>query len=170
MGREKFASFLFGGLSRIGLRLKEEAMLVSREFAGAYRCSLLLAALLTILFAATAESQRNHSKSAPKYDPSTEMKTKGIVEDVKLPPKGSEQDIAYLLMKDGAEILDVYLCPKSFLDDMGVSFTKGTEIALVGSKVKENGSDLILAREVVNGNDTVVLRDDKGNPVWNWRH
>ena len=38
----------------------------------------------------------------------------------------------------------------------------------MGSKVKENGADLILAGEVVNGNDTVVLRDEKGNPVWNW--
>jgi hypothetical protein len=27
---------------------------------------------------------------------------------------------------------------------------------------------MILAREVVKGNDTLVLRDDKGKPVWNW--
>jgi hypothetical protein len=26
----------------------------------------------------------------------------------------------------------------------------------------------ILAREVVKGTDTLVLRDDKGNPVWTW--
>jgi len=91
---------------------------------------------------------------------------KGVVEELKLPPKGSENGVAYLLVKDGTDTLDVYLCPKSFLDEMGVTFSKGAEIALVGSKVKENGADLVLAREVVNGNDTVVLRDDKGNPVW----
>jgi len=135
-----------------------------------YCCSLLLAAFFTILFATAVQSQKTKPDSGrtPKYDPSTEMKTKGIVEDVKLPPKGSEKEIAYLVMKAGAETLDVYLCPKSFLDDMGVSFNKGAEIALIGSKVKENGADLILAGEVVNGNDTVVLRDEKGNPVWNW--
>jgi hypothetical protein len=60
----------------------------------------------------------------------------------------------------------VYLCPKSFLDDMGVSFGKGDEIALTGSKIKWGESDLILAREVVKGTDTLVLRDAKGNPVW----
>ena len=64
--------------------------------------------------------------------------------------------------------MDVILCPKSFLDDMGVSFNKGDDIALTGSKVKQNGTDLILAREVVKGDVTLALRDDKGNPVWNW--
>ena len=52
--------------------------------------------------------------------------------------------------------------------DMGVSFSKGDEISLTGSKVKQGEADLILAREVVKGTDTLVLRDDKGNPVWSW--
>jgi len=63
----------------------------------------------------------------------------------------------------------VYLGPKSLLDDLGVSFSKGDEIALTGSKVNHGEADLILAREVVKGSDTLVLRDDKGNPVWSWR-
>ena len=65
--------------------------------------------------------------------------------------------------------VDVYLRPKAFLDDLGVSFKKGDEINLTGSKVKQGAADLILAREVVKGSDTLVLRDDKGIPVWNWR-
>jgi len=52
---------------------------------------------------------------------------------------------------------------------MGVSFAKGDEIAFVGSKVKEGEADMILAREVTKGADTLVLRDAKGNPVWNWK-
>ena len=91
---------------------------------------------------------------------------KGTVEEVKLPPKGSEKEVAHLLVKTGTDTVDVYLCPKSFLDDMGVSFSKGDEITLSGSKVRQGGADLILAREVVRGTDTLVLRDDKGNPVW----
>jgi hypothetical protein len=94
---------------------------------------------------------------------------KGAVEEMKLPPKGSEKEVAHLLVKTGTDTVDVYLCPKSFLDDMGVSFSKGDEIALTGSKVKQGEADLILAREVVKGSDTLVLRDDKGNPVWSWR-
>jgi hypothetical protein len=101
---------------------------------------------------------------APKYDLNTEAKMKGTVEEVRLPP--SQKEIAHLLVKTGTETIDVYLCPKSFLDDMGVSFSKGDEIVLTGSKVKQGDADLILAREVVKGTDTLVLRDAKGNPVW----
>jgi len=71
-------------------------------------------------------------------------------------------------VKNGTDTVDVYLCPKSFLQDMGVSFSKGDEIALTGSKVKQGEADLILVREVVKGSDTLVLRDEKGSPVWNW--
>ena len=129
---------------------------------------LFLAVFLTLFCSLPAIAQGNDA-SAPKYDPHTETKLKATVEDVKLPPKGSEKEIAHLLVKNGTEIVDIYLCPKSFLDEMGVSFSKGDEIAVAGSKVKQDGADLVLAREVVKRNDTLVLRDDKGSPVWSWQ-
>ena len=113
-------------------------------------------------------AQKAPEASPPKYDIHTETKMKGTVEEMKLPPKGSEKEVAYMLVKTATDTLDVYLCPKSFLDDMGVSFSKGDEITLTGSKVKQGEADLILAREVVKGTDTLVLRDQKGNPIWNW--
>lgn len=113
-------------------------------------------------------AQKAQETSPPKYDVHTETKMKGTVEEVKLPPKGSEKEVAHLLVKIGTDTFDVYLCPKSFLDDMGVSFSKGEEIALTGSNVKHGEADLILAREVVKGTDTLVLRDEKGNPIWSW--
>ena len=106
---------------------------------------------------------------SPKYDTATEAKLKGTVEELKLPPKGSEKDAAHLTIKAGADTFDIYLCPKSFMDDMGVSFAKGDEIAFTGSKVKDGEVEMILAREVVKGTDTLILRDNKGNPVWSWR-
>jgi hypothetical protein len=113
-------------------------------------------------------AQKPQEPSPPKYDVHTETEMKATVEDVKLPPKGSEKEVAHLLVKAGTDTVDVYLCPKSFLDDMGESFSKGDEIALTGSKVKQGEADLILARQVVKGTDTLVLRDEKGNPVWSW--
>ena len=113
--------------------------------------------------------QNKQPPSAPKYDLQAETKLKGTIEEVRLPPKGSEKEIAYLLVNSGATTVDVYLCPQSFLAEMGVSFNKGDEISLTGSKVKQGEADLVLAREVVRGNDTVVLRDEKGNPVWSGR-
>ena len=122
--------------------------------------------LIAILFALPLLAQKGQETNRPKYDLSTETKMKGTVEEVRLPPAGNAKEITHLLVKTGSDSVDVYLCPKSFLDDMGVSFSKGEEIALTGSKVKQGDLELILGREVVKGTDTLVLRDDKGNPVW----
>jgi hypothetical protein len=94
---------------------------------------------------------------------------KGTVE-VKLPPRGSEKEVAHLLVKSGTDTADVYLGPKSFLDDLGVSFSKGGRNRPYRLKSQAGRSRLILAREVVKGTDTLVLRDEKGNPVWSWHH
>jgi hypothetical protein len=114
------------------------------------------------------ECSLNAQTAPPKYDLHTETKLKGTVEEIRLPPKAN--DVVHLMMKNGEDLVDLYFCPKSFMDDMGVAFSKGDEVAFTGSKVKYGGADLILAREVVKGSDTLVLRDDKGNPVWSWKH
>lgn len=120
---------------------------------------------IAILCTLPVVAQKAHDTNQPKYDISTETMLKGTIEEVKL-PSGSAKEIAHLLVRVGAETVDVYLCPKSFLDDMGVSFHKAEEITLTGSKAKEGEAELILAREVVKGTDTLVLRDAKGNPIW----
>ncbi len=136
------------------------------ECSRSHRSGIFL--LLSIVFlVAFAGAQRAAKPVLPKYDLQTETKIKGTIEEVKLPPKGSEKEIAHLLVKNGADTVDVYLCPKAFMDDMGMEFSKGDEISLTGSKIKQGEADLVLAREIVKGNDTFALRDAKGNPVWN---
>jgi hypothetical protein len=134
------------------------------------RRMFFLAAFLVSVCLTPMLGEKPPAAASPKYDLETETKMKGTVDEVKLPQKGSEKEVAHLLIKHGSDILDVYLCPKSFLDDMGMSFNKGDDIALTGSKVKQNGTDLILAREVVKGDMTLALRDGKGEPVWSWHH
>lgn len=124
------------------------------------------AILLVVVCALPLVAQKGQETNRPKYDIHTEAKLKGTIEEVRLPPRGSEKQIAYLLLRTGTETIEIYLCPKSFLDDMGTSFNKGDEIAVTGSRVKQGETELILAREVVNGTETLVLRDEKGNPVW----
>jgi hypothetical protein len=129
------------------------------------RLSLALAALAAAGLAATMSAQ----SALPKYDLATETKMKGTIQELKLPEKGAKE-AARLTLKSGDTTFEVYLCPKSFLDDMGSNLVKGDEVNLTGSKVKQDGADLILAREVSKGSDTLVLRDDKGKPVWDWGH
>ncbi len=133
---------------------------------------IFLLVFLVVFLRTPVPAQKSQPPAAgpPKYDLHTETKFKGTVEEMKLPPKGREKEIMHLLVKNGTDTVDIYLCPKSFLDDMGIGFSKGDELAFIGSKVKQDGADLILAREVVKGNDTFVLRDEKGGPVWDWHH
>jgi len=108
-----------------------------RDASEIHSCRILLfAALLSFLCLFPATAQKNQEPSPPKYDLHTETKMKVTVDEVKLPPKGSEKEVAYLLAKSGTDSVDVYLCPKSFFDDMGMSFSKGDEVTLTGSKVK----------------------------------
>jgi hypothetical protein len=113
-------------------------------------------------------AQKPSPPSVPKYDLQTEVKLKGTVQEIK--PAENEKDSIHLVLKSTDETIDISLCPKSFLDDMGTSFAKGDEISLTGSKVKLETASLVLAREVVKGNDKLLLRDEKGSPVWNWKH
>ena len=105
----------------------------------------------------------------PKYDLQTETKTKGIIDEINVLTVGTRKDFAELIIKSGEDKVHVYVCPKPFQEEMAISFSKGDEITVTGSKVKQDTADVILARQLVKGTDTMMFRDDKGNPVWDWR-
>jgi hypothetical protein len=106
------------------------------------------------------------SQAPLKYDPATESKFKGVVAELKFVPPSGGKPVAYLVMKSGADSVQVFLCPKKFLDDMGIVFKADDEIEVTGSKVKQDGADLTLAREVIKGGDTLTLRFKDGKPAW----
>jgi len=121
---------------------------------------LLKLAAITFL-AASAFAQ-----APPKYDPATEGTFKGTVTELRFVPPTGGKPIAYLEVKSGSAAVEVFLCPKNFLDEMGVEFKADDQIEVTGSKVKQGGADLTLAREVVKGGDTLTLRFKDGKPAW----
>jgi hypothetical protein len=116
-----------------------------------------------------AQKASQDGTSPPKYDLQTETKTKGVVDEIKQFTLGTRKDFTELIVKSGEDKIHIYVCPKPFEEEMGIIFTKGDEIAVTGSKVKQETSDVILAREMVRGSDRLLFRDDKGNPVWDWK-
>lgn len=141
-------------------------LLLFRPFKAFLMCSIVLVCCAMPGFAQKASQDTG---TMPKYDLHTEMKTKGTVDEVNVLPVGSRKDLTELIIKNGDDKIHIYVCPKTFEQEMGISFSKGDEIAVTGSKVKQEASDVILARELVKGSDTLVFRDDKGNPVWDPR-
>jgi len=110
------------------------------------------------------------SQAPPKYDPATETTVKGTVGELKLVPPTGGKPIAYLVTKTGPDkekdAVQIFLCPKSFLDQMGIAFKTDEAIEVKGSKVKQDGADLILAREMVKGGETLTFRFPDGKPAW----
>ena len=107
--------------------------------------------------------------SLPKYELDAEMKTKGVIDEMNLLSVGKRKDFAELIIKNGEDKIHIYVCPKPFEDEMGISFSKGDQITVTGSKVKHEGADVILARELLKGDDTLLFRDSKGTPLWDAR-
>jgi hypothetical protein len=124
---------------------------------------LLLAAIALVATSA-------FSQAPPKYDPATETTVKVTVEELKLVPPTGGKAIAYLVTKTGPDkekdAVQIFLCPKSFLDEMGIAFKADEAIEVKGSKVKQDGADLILAREMIKGGDTITFRFPNGKPAW----
>lgn len=124
---------------------------------------LVAAAVPTIAFA-----QKAAETAMPKYDVSKEVKIKGTIDDVKEMAMGKGEAGIHLMVKTATETIEVRLCPSGYLKDFEVQFAKGQQVEVTGSKIKVDDKDVILAREVVQGNNTVTLRDKQGGPVWTW--
>lgn len=127
-------------------------MTASRRFF----CLTVVAFLSTLAFA----------QAPPKYDPATETTFKGVVQELKLVPPSGGKPVVYLVVKSNPDPAQVFLCPKKFLDDMGIEFKPDDAIEVTGSKVKQDGADLTLAREVVKSGETLTLRFKDGKPAW----
>lgn len=109
------------------------------------------------------------NNATPKYDLKAETKIEGTLEEVKLFDFGARKDFVEVIVKSSEGDVTVYMCPKPYEDELGITLHKGDAIAFTGSKVKQKESDVILAKELVKGQDTLMFRDSKGNPVWDWR-
>src|SRR5207245_9240201 len=98
------------------MRHRTESGLSSRS-----RKFVLLLVFLAVVFGAPARAQKSRTAPAspPKYDLKTEAKFKGTVADLQLPTKGSEKEIAHLVLKNCEDAVDVYLYRKAIIANNG---------------------------------------------------
>ena len=135
-----------------------------------FKTSAACLTMLGMCCLAAAQTQHATAKApALKYDLKAEKKIKGTVQEMKLEGQGRGA-LMRLVLKTGADTINVYLCPEHFIKDMGIELKAGDEVEVIGSPATNNGVSIILAREIDKGSDAYVLRDDKGVPVWNWQH
>jgi hypothetical protein len=123
-------------------------------------CAAFLAA------ASFAQAPAGPHRSAPMYNPATEVTVKGTVDAVtqQSGPRGWVG--THLTLKTDSEKLDVHVGPSWFLTKSKIAFAKGDQIEVTGSKVKFGDTDALLAREVVKGEQKLTLRNEQGIPLW----
>jgi hypothetical protein len=134
---------------------------------------LRFAAALVFVLVATSVSAADKAKDTaappePSYDTATVIDVTGTVTGVREVPKGSPADGLHLILQSGLQTLDVYVGPAEFVKIFEVTFVKGDNIHVIGSKVMFGDSTLLLAREVTIGTVTLLCRDKDGAPLWRY--
>ena len=130
------------------------------------RIASLLAPLVIVLLVLSISTwaQKPVNNTGPKYDLTAETKLKGTVEDIQQDTRPGEG--THVMLKTGSGNILVHVAPELFLKELEIGFSKGDSLEVIGSKIKIEGVDEILAKEITRGENTVTLRDKKGVPVW----
>jgi hypothetical protein len=121
---------------------------------------LVTAVALFVLLAFVAVSAE--TTPALKYDKSSEVKIKGVIDDVKT----AADNTIHITVKNDKGLLDVLVAPEKFLKEMEITFAKGDAVEVLGSQLTVDGNALLLAREVTRNGDVMMMRDEHGKPVW----
>ena len=126
--------------------------------------SRILFSIVVLSLAASNGLAQKAKDTGPKYDVASQVKIKGVIEDVRETP-GTFAGTVLVVKTDTGTVL-VHVAPASFLKEIDASFTKGDQVEVFGAKAPNVTEEEILAREITVGTNTVTLRDDKGIPVW----
>lgn len=118
--------------------------------------------VVTLGFVALAQGQRGMRN----YDPQTEVKIKGTVEEVQQQAGRNGQMGTHLTLRTDAGQLLVHVGPSAYIADKQFSFAQGDEIEVLGSKVSITGKETLIAREITKQGKTLILRNAQGIPEW----
>jgi hypothetical protein len=128
------------------------------------RSSLMIVALVVACLAGSALAQMG-SSARRIYDPKTETTVKGTVE--KVMEIGEQRWTGtHLTLRTSKQTYDVHVGPSAYLAKSGFTFAIGDQIEVTGSKIKSDGVDAIVAREIKKDGSVLTLRDRSGIPSW----
>jgi hypothetical protein len=101
--------------------------------------------------------------TAPAYDVASEGLVAGVIYSVM---RHSGMDVQ-LTIGVGEKSFEVLVGPMNFLDSKHVVFKSGERVEIVGARSDHGSGDTVVAREIHTADQTIVLRDDQGRPLWN---
>ena len=123
---------------------------------------------LSLLLAAAATPEKAPAKGCCYYDPAAVETIKGSVTELKAAgcPDCARGGGVHLLVKAGAETLEVRLGPKEYLGEKNFEVKAGDEVEVTGSRLAGAEPPALVAREIRKGERRVELRQMDGTPRW----
>lgn len=123
---------------------------------------VLAVAVICVLLLTFGVSFR--STGPVKYNAATETKTSGVVETTQdFACQVSDGEIgSHVKIRTSDGIVQVHLAPARILRAHNLRFLPGERVEVVGSKVRYQGSDDVIAREITRGTEFYVIRDANG--------
>jgi hypothetical protein len=121
--------------------------------------------LLALVLGARCLQATEH---APKYDKAKEAQITGVVVAVKdyTCPISGTLGAHITVQPEHGRAIEVHLAATKYVKTYEMVFAKGDKVEVLGSKLKLDGSEAIMVREITRGQDTFTFRDANGKPLW----
>jgi DNA/RNA endonuclease YhcR with UshA esterase domain len=120
-------------------------------------------------FARFAQGQTpDTNATVPKYDLATEVTLKGTITDIseRNCPVSGGLGFHFILKMQDTKSIEVHVATSKFVKTNEMGLNKGDQVEVVGSKVKFEGTETILARQITHGDEIFVFRFKDGKPAW----
>ena len=130
---------------------------------------VVLFVLLTLSLAvsiAYAQKRKGQMHGMPRYDTANEVTLRGTITKVETHMGRMGWNGTHLIVSFDAETLAVHVGPSNYLEQQRFSFAAGEKIEVTGSRVKLEGSEVLIAREIKRGEKVLRLRNSQGIPAW----
>ncbi len=127
-----------------------------------------------ILIASSAQAQTDtvgwgpNSHDARMYNPKTVADIEGTITKVEYiaPMSGMSSSGVHLLIDSKGTNYPVHVGPKWYLDNQSLKLNENDYVKITGSKVRMSGQEVIIARRITKGKETLKLRNEAGTPNW----
>ncbi len=118
-----------------------------------------LAVVLVVVFSFLA----NRPQPKPTYNVATETRMQGSVQQLEEfnCPVTEDRGLHFVLKTDDGPVM-VHVGVSRKLRTKNIRFTVGDQVEVLGSKIRYQGSESIIAREITRGGETFILRDASG--------
>jgi len=101
---------------------------------------------------------------APEYDVASEVTVRGQVTDIHESKLATDHPGLHLILQTEDAAVEVHACPVRFLRELDFTIEIGDTLSVIGSRPRK--ASVIVAREIMKGQMSLILRDKNGVPNW----